>query len=476
MNLKKINDYQYVIEKEGKMNVPVKLFCSEALLEKIKQDKSLQQAMNVATLPGICGPVMVMPDAHQGYGFSIGGVTAFDVKEGIITPGGIGFDINCGVRLLTTPLTKEDIEPKVKELLDSLFNKVPPGVGSHTNMRLSDEELEQVLENGSKWAIEKGFGFKEDLECTEESGTMKGADANTVSHRAKSRGRNQLGTLGSGNHFLEIQYVDKIFNPEIAKAFGIEKEGQVTIMIHCGSRGLGHQVCSDYIRQMEEMYPDIAKNLPDRDLIHAPVGSKLAEKYFKAMCAAANFAWCNRQLIAHRVRESLKEVMDTDPKKVKQVYDVAHNIAKLEEHEFDGVMKQVYLHRKGATRAFPPGHPDLPERYQKTGQPILIPGSMGTSSYVLVGTEKGMKESLGSTAHGAGRVMSRHEALRRFQGEQIKAILHEKHIEIKAASYRGIAEEAPGVYKDIDEVVKVSHEVGIGNLVVRVKPLGVIKG
>ncbi|MBU0461035.1 MAG: RtcB family protein [Nanoarchaeota archaeon] len=476
MNIKKITDYEFVIEKEGNMRVPVKIFTSEKLLKNLEEDQTLKQGMNVATLPGIYKAAIIMPDGHQGYGFPIGGVSAFDVEKGIITPGGIGFDINCGVRLLTVPLMKEQVEPKIKEIIESLFKHIPAGVGSHSKLRLSDDELDKVLVIGAKWAVDNGYGFAEDLDCTEEQGTMKGADAGAVSNRAKARGRDQLGTLGAGNHFLEVQYVDKIFDKDIAKAFGIEKEGQVTVMIHCGSRGLGHQVCSDYIRQMEEANPQIADKLPDRDLIYAPADSLLAKKYFKAMCASANFAWCNRQMIAHWTRQSLHEVLGVSPEDVKQVYDVAHNIAKLEEHEIDGVKRKVYLHRKGATRAFPPGHPEIPEKYRKVGQPIIIPGSMGTSSYILVGTERGMKESFGSTAHGAGRVMSRHEALKRYRGEAVQKELAAQHIYVKAASWKGISEEAPGVYKDIDEVVKVSHEAGIGNLVVRVRPIGVIKG
>ncbi|MFC1755034.1 RtcB family protein [Thermoproteota archaeon] len=476
MNIKKINDHEFMIEKEGAMKVPVKLFVSEKLLDSIKKDKTLQQAMNIATLPGIYKAAMVMPDGHQGYGFPIGGVSAFDVEKGIITPGGIGFDINCGVRLLTTPLTKEDVAPKIKDILESLFNHIPAGVGSHSKLRLTDDQLDEVLETGSKWAVKNGYGTEDDLDCTESNGSMEGADAHAVSTRAKARGRNQLGTLGAGNHFLEIQVVDKIIDPEAAKAFGIEKEGQVTIMIHCGSRGLGHQVCSDFIRQMEEANPDIANKLPDRDLIYAPAGSLLAKKYYKAMAAAANYAWCNRQVITHWVRDALKESIGIDPKDVKQVYDVAHNIAKIEEHEIDGEKKKVYLHRKGATRAFPPGHPEIPEKYQKFGQPVLIPGSMGTASYVLVGTEKGMKECFGSTTHGAGRVMSRHEAMKKFRGEEVKKDLAAHNIYVKAASWKGICEEAPGVYKDVDEVVKVSQDAGMANIVFRVRPFGVIKG
>ncbi len=473
MKLKKINDHEYEIEKEGDMNVPVKIFSSEKLMENLKGDKSLQQAINVSKLPGIYKASCMCPDAHQGYGFSIGGVAAFDIKKGLITPGGIGFDINCGVRLLTTNLTKEQVEPKIKELLEVLFKRVPSGVGSESKIRLTDAQLDSVLKNGGQWVLDNGYGTKDDVELAEENSRMPEADPSKVSQKAKSRGRKQLGTLGAGNHFLEIQIVDEIFDEAIAKEFGIIKKDQIVIMIHCGSRGLGHQVCSDYLRRMEEENPELADSLPERDLVYAPAGTELAEDYFKAMSAAANYAWANRTVIAHEVREGFKQVFgDVE---VLPVYDVAHNIAKKEKHIIDGEEKEVYLHRKGATRSFPPGHPDLPEKYKKTGQPVLIPGSMGTSSYILVGTQKAMEESFGSTAHGAGRAMSRH-ATRQFRAEDIKKELEEKHIYVKSASWKGIAEECPQAYKDIDEVIKVSHEAGIGKLVAKVRPLGVIKG
>lgn len=473
MKITKISQSQIEIEKEGKMLVPVRIFTSDVLFENLKNDKSLTQGMNVATLPGIQKASYVMPDAHMGYGFSIGGVAGFDSKDGIISPGGIGFDINCGVRVLATNLTVEDVRPKMHDLLESLFKAVPSGVGSESQIKLTHEELDEVLIKGANWALEKGLATKEDIEFTEEEGCFKDPDPTLVSPRAKKRGKGQLGTLGSGNHFLEIQSVDEIYDKLAASRFGITKPGQVVIMIHCGSRGLGHQVCSDFLRKMEEDQPEIAASLPDRDLMYAPAQSKLAQDYFKAMQAAANFAFCNRQIIAHQVRTVFTDMFDCE---VKQVYDIAHNIAKLETHTVDGVEKQLYVHRKGATRAFGPGRKEIPQKYRDLGQPILLPGSMGTASFILLGTQKAMEISMGSTAHGAGRVMSRSQAKKEFSAEQIKQELADKHIMIKSASLRGITEEAPQVYKDVDEVVKVSNDAGIGTLVVRVVPLGVVKG
>jgi tRNA-splicing ligase RtcB len=474
MEIKKINNYTWMVPKTGNMKVPVKIFASEKLLEKMKEDDCIQQGMNVACLPGIYREAIMLSDSHRGYGFSIGGVAAIDYEKGCISPGGIGFDINCGVRLLTTTLTKKDVEPKIKELLEILFKNVPAGVGQSSFLKLTNEELDQVLEKGAKWAVEHGYGNEDDLKHSEENGSIKGADASKVSQKAKDRGRKQLGTLGSGNHFLEVQYVDEIYDKEIAEIFGITKKDQVVVMIHCGSRGLGHQVCSDYLRRMEDAYPDIMAKLPEKDLIYAPSGSQIAKDYYAAMCASANFAWCNRHIIAHQVRKSFERVFGKT--ELKTVYDVAHNIAKVEEHDIDGKKVKVYVHRKGATRAFGPHRSEIPEDYREVGQPIIIPGSMGTASYLLVGTEKAMKESFGSTAHGAGRMMSRMKANRTWRGEQVKNDLEKHHIIVKAASWRGISEEAPGAYKDVDEVVKVSHDAGIGNLVVRVRPIGVVKG
>ncbi|USN45737.1 MAG: RtcB family protein [Candidatus Woesearchaeota archaeon] len=471
---KKISDFAYTIEKTGSMNVPVKIIASEKLMDKMLQDNCITQGIHVATLPGIKGWSVMMPDAHQGYGFSIGGVAAIDCEHGCISPGGIGFDINCGVRLLASNLKKEDVQQKIDPLLNALFRLIPPGVGAKSLYRLTDKELEDVLRNGATWAVKANIGLQEDLECCEESGTMPEADPTKVSQKAKSRGRGQLGTLGAGNHFLEIQYVEEIFDQDIAKTFGITEVGQVVIMIHTGSRGLGHQVCSDYLRKMEEAFPDIIASLPEKDLIYAPAKSPLAKEYYGAMCAAANFAWTNRHVIGHQVRKAFKSVFPES--NLQTIYDVAHNIAKKEEHVADGKPFTAWVHRKGATRAFGPKRKEIPERYRNVGQPIFIPGSMGTASYVLVGTEKAMQESFGSTAHGAGRMMSRVQANKNWSGEEIKADLAKEHIIVKAKSWRGISEEAPLAYKDVDEVVKVSHDAGIGSLVAKLKPMGVVKG
>lgn len=473
--LKLIEKDVYEIEKEGNMNVPLRIFASEKILEKIKKDDSLQQGINVACLPGIQKQSIMMPDAHQGYGFSVGGVAAFDIENGCISPGGIGFDINCGVRLLTTSLDKKEVEPKIKELINELFTSIPCGVGRESSLRLTDQELNDVLNTGLDWAIKNNYALKEDLDHCEENGHMKTADASKVSQKAKSRGRKQLGTLGAGNHFLEIQFVDEIYDKETAKIFGITKKDQIVVMIHSGSRGLGHQVCSDYLRKIEDEYTDIVNNLPEKDLAYAPTNSVLAKDYLGAMSAAANFGWCNRQLITYYTRKSFEKVFD--PKiKLNLLYDVAHNIAKIEEYEINNELKKVYVHRKGATRAFGPGHKEIPKIYRNVGQPIILPGSMGTSSYVLVGTDKAMNETFSSTPHGAGRLMSRHEANSLFTGEQITKDLEKQKIYIKAASVRGISEEAPNAYKDIDEVVKVADEVGIGKKIAKLRPLGVIKG
>ncbi len=473
IKFKKISDYIWEIPKEGKMNVPTRVFASKEMLDKMQEDRTLEQGKNVATLPGIYKYAIVLPDGHEGYGFPIGGVAALDIKKGGISPGGIGYDINCGVRLLQTNLKKEEIYPKVRELLESLFEHVPAGLGG-SNITVTSEILNSVLNKGVKWAVENGYGNQDDLEHCEEQGYMKTADASKVSDIAKKRGRKQLATLGSGNHFLEVQYVDKIFDKETAKAFGITEEGQVTVMIHCGSRGLGHQVCSDYLRLMEKTFPEIVQKLPDKELIYAPAGHKVCEDYLKAMSAAANFAWCNRHIIGHQTRLAFSKIFNNP--EIKTVYDVAHNIAKIEEHKVNKTTKKVYMHRKGATRAFGPGHPDVPKAYKDIGQPIIIPGSMGTASYLLVGTDKGMELTFGSTPHGAGRVMSRHAAKKQFRGEAVKKELEQKKIYIKSASWKGIAEEAPGVYKDIEQVVKVAHETDMGKRVARLKPIGVVKG
>ncbi len=473
MEIRKINEFIWEIPKHGEMRVPAVLYASAKLLESVKRDMTLQQARNVACLPGIERMSYVMPDAHQGYGFPIGGVAAFDIDRGIISPGGVGYDINCGVRLLRTDYTEKDVAAKRKELLAEIFKEVPAGVGKGGITKLSRSVLKDILTKGAEWAVENGYGTREDLLMTEESGRMQDADANYISERAQERGIPQLGTLGAGNHFLEIQKVVHIYDQVIARVFGIEAEGQILVMIHCGSRGLGHQVASDYIEKMENVLG--TKGLPDRELINAPIRSPLGQQYYKSMCAAVNYAFANRQMIAHWVRDVFAKVMGSS-RGIRQVYDVCHNVAKIEKHPTNGQVREICIHRKGATRSFGPGRPEIPEAYRAYGQPVIIPGSMGTASYILVGTKEAEDLSFSSTAHGAGRVMSRHEALRRFRGEQIRDELQKKGIELQSTSWKGVAEEASAAYKDVDEVVRVSHEVGLGRLVARVVPVGVMKG
>ncbi len=470
VEIKKINDYMYKIEKKDSMKVPIIIFASKKLLDNIKKDDTLKQAVNMATLKGVIKNIIVLSDAHQGYGACIGGVGAFDTEKGIISPGFVGYDINCSVRLLKTNLKLKEIKGKEKEIVNNLFNDIPSGVGVKGRIKLDETELDEILKEGAQWAVKKGYGKEEDCKHTEEEGRMQEADPSAVSDRAKKRGKPQLGSLGAGNHFLEVQVVDKIFDEKVAKTLGLEKD-QITIMIHCGSRGLGHQVASDYIKEMESKYgwPEV-----DRELVNAPINSELGKKYFSAMAAAANFAFANKQLITHWVRDSMKKIFPNF--KAEVVYDVCHNIAKFEEHIIDGKKKKLLVMRKGATRSFGPGKEEIPKDYRDVGQPIIIPGSMGTASYVLVGTKKAEEISFSSTAHGAGRLESRTAARKRFRGEQIQAQLQQKGIEVKSGSWKGLVEEAPQVYKDIDEVVSVSHKVGIGNLVARVKPITVVKG
>jgi tRNA-splicing ligase RtcB len=471
VEITKINNLTWKIEKQGKMKIPVIILASKILLDKMREDNTFNQAMNMAMLPGVLKNIIVLSDAHEGYGACIGGVVAYDLESGVISPGEIGYDINCSVRLLRTNLKKQDILKKQKETIHSLNRKIPSGVGRGSPFKLSKQELKKVLEGGAKYLVEKGYGNKEDYLHMEEEGFLNGADASKVSERAKSRGIGQLGTLGAGNHFLEVQFVDEIYDKKIAKAFGLEKD-QVTIMIHCGSRGLGHQVASDYIRLMENEYG--FKNLPDRELINAPIKSKLGKDYYAAMAAAVNFSFANKQLITHWVREEMNYLF---PKpKLDVVYDVCHNIAKFEEHVIDSKKREICVHRKGATRSFGAGRKEIPLAYRKVGQPVIIPGSMGTASYVLVGTKKAEELTFGSTVHGAGRVKSRSAALRSLRGEQIKKELNEKGIEVEAGGWKSLAEEAPQAYKDIDEVVKVVDELGISKKVVKLKPLAVIKG
>ncbi|OGD19849.1 MAG: RNA-splicing ligase RtcB [Candidatus Aminicenantes bacterium RBG_16_63_16] len=473
MELRKISDNIWEIPKQGEMRVPAMIYASAKLLESVRRDLTLTQARNVACLPGIQRMSYVMPDAHQGYGFPIGGVAAFDMEEGVISPGGVGYDINCGVRLLRTDFTAEEIAARRQELLAEILKEVPAGVGKGGITKLSRGVLLEILRRGAEWAVEHGYGRKEDLLMTEEYGRMKDADPAHLSARAMERGIPQLGTLGAGNHFLEIQKVSHIYDEKKARVFGIEAEGQVTVMIHCGSRGLGHQVASDFIEIMENAYG--TKGLPDRELINAPVRSRLGQEYYVSMCSAVNYAFANRQMIAHWVRDVFARVMGSS-EGMRQIYDVCHNVAKIERHTIGGREREVCIHRKGATRSFGPGRPEIPEAYRPHGQPVLIPGSMGTASYLLVGTAEAEELSFSSTAHGAGRVMSRHEALRRFRGEQIRDDLRKRGIELQSASWKGVAEEASEAYKDVDEVVRVSHEVGIGCMVARLVPVGVMKG
>ena len=483
----------YNIPKENGMNVPGVVYASEKIYEQVKGDKTLEQVKNVAKLPGIIGKSIALPDCHQGYGFCIGGVAAFDVDKGIISPGGVGYDINCSVRLLKTNLKKEDILKKQKEISKRLYEKIPSGVGRGSPFQISYNELDKLLLGGAKYMVEKGYGFKEDYLFSEEGGCMEGADPSKVSERAKRRGIGQVGTIGSGNHFLEVQFVDDIFDKKIAKIFGLSKN-QVVVMIHCGSRGLGHQVASDYIKKMEEKFfqkknfstanfkksnqPEekySIKNLPDRELVYAPINSKLGKGYLSAMACAANFAFANKQLLTYWVREEFLKIFGAKTQ-VEVFYDVCHNIAKFEEHIVDGKKEKVCVHRKGATRSFGPGKIEIPKIYRSVGQPVLIPGSMGTASYVLAGQEKSEELTFGSSVHGAGRLMSRSLALRKLDPKKIKKSLNKSGIEIGGGTLKGFAEEAPEVYKDIEEVVDVVNSLRISKKVARMKPLIVVKG
>ncbi len=478
--LEKVDNYTWRIPKyKPGMRVPGIVFANKELLEKIQTDRTLEQCVNVAHLPGIYKYSITLPDGHEGYGFPIGGVAATDYDEGVISPGGVGYDINCGVRLLTTNLSEQSIRPKLVQLANTIFDNVPCGLGSRRkDLKVSPSDLDRLVVEGVQWVIDQGLGWSKDAEHCEEHGCMKNANPDKVSTTAKNRGMTQIGTLGSGNHFLEIQKVDKIYNAEIAKVFGIEHEGQVTVMIHCGSRGFGHQICSDYLRVMERAVDKYNIILPDRELACAPGNSNEAEDYYQAMACAVNYAFANRQAIMHWVRQSFQQVFKEDPEKfgLKLVYDVAHNIAKIENHKVNGEQKKVWVHRKGATRAFPQGYPEIPPDYRSAGQPVLIPGSMGTSSWLLVGTEKAMQISFGSTAHGAGRMMSRNAAKRRFWGGDIKRALEQRGIYVKAASSVVLAEEADPAYKNVDVVADVSDKVGITTKVARFVPLAVVKG
>jgi len=458
------------------MNVPGVIFASEALAQLI-ENHAVEQVANTATLPGIVRASMAMPDIHTGYGFPIGGVAAFDMNEGVISPGGVGYDINCGVRLMKTTLDRASVVSRVKELVAVLYNTVPSGVGAKGRLRLTEKEERKVLVEGARWSVRQGFGDSADLERTESGGCLDGADPDAVSERAYERGRAQQGTLGAGNHFLEIQTVDEIFDAEAAEGLGLFP-GQVTVMIHCGSRGLGHQVCTDFVGVMGAAARRYGIRLLDRELACAPVNSPEAREYFGAMNASANFAWANRQTIMHWTREALMAFFKGSRRDLglDLLYDVCHNIAKKERHEVDGKIQELMVHRKGATRAFAPGHPDLPEVYRKTGQPVLIPGDMGRASYILLGTDRAMSETFGSTCHGAGRLLSRHQALKRAKGRAIWRELEDKGIYVMSAGKKTLAEEMSEAYKDVSEVVEVVHSAGLSRKVARLRPMGVIKG
>jgi len=476
-DINKLEDYLWEIPKSFRddMRVPARVLASEALLDDIIEDRSLNQLLNVATLPGIQKASMVMPDVHEGYGFPIGGVAATHYPEGVISPGGIGYDINCGVRLLISQLQYDKIKGNIEALSKEMYAQIPSGMGKGGQIILSDMDMKEVLTKGAEWAVEKGYGKKEDLEYMESHGRLSNADSDLVSEFAKKRGANQLGTIGSGNHFVEVDYVEKIFDNKIAKAFKLKK-GQVVVLIHTGSRGLGHQVATDYIRIMMNVMPKYNIKLPDRELACVPFNSEEGQQYFKAMCAAANYAWCNREVISWEVRKAWENCFGQEGGELKLLYDVAHNIAKIEDHIIDNEKHKVIVHRKGATRAFGPDFDELPEDYRKVGQPVIIPGSMGTCSYILAGTEKSKELTFGSCCHGAGRRLSRRAAKQQVNAPVLKEQLKEKGIYVEAGSYKGIAEEAPIAYKDVNLVVETVQASGIAKKVAKLRPVVVVKG
>jgi tRNA-splicing ligase RtcB (3'-phosphate/5'-hydroxy nucleic acid ligase) len=473
--IEKIEENKYRIPKEYKngMKLDGIIYANDELIKNMEKDKTLDQVANVAMLPGIVSHSFAMPDAHQGYGFCIGGVAAADIDTGVVSAGGVGFDINCGVRLLATPFESKDIIPKLKELVDQLFRDIPTGTGKDGKIRLSKTELDQVLEKGALWALEKGYGTESDIEHMEDHGSMKYAKSDIVSDKAKERGKDQLGTLGSGNHFLEIQIVDEIYDEEVARVFGLSKD-QITILIHSGSRGLGHQVCTDYLEIMDRALKKYNISIIDRQLACVPIQSTEGRNYINAMAASANFAFTNRQIMSHWTREVFKKIIGSGD--LRLIYDIGHNIAKFEEHQIGGKSKKVLVHRKGATRAFGKGHKDIPSSYFGVGQPVLIPGSMGTYSYVLVGTEKAMKETFGSTCHGAGRAKSRTKARSEISPQQVLQDLKDYGVIARTQTKDGLTEENPSAYKNVDIVVDVVHNAGLARKVCRLRPIGVIKG
>ena len=474
--LEQIDPFRYRIARDEQrgMRTDVIVYASRELIDQIQGDLSLEQAMNVATLPGIVGPSLAMPDIHQGYGFPIGGVAATDLERGVVSPGGVGFDINCGVRLIRTSLEAEQVRPKLRDLVNQVFRDVPCGTGREGPLRFSKPQLEAVLAEGAPAMIANGYGEPRDAEFTEERGKLAGADPYQASDRAKDRGRTQIGTLGSGNHFLEIQYVEKVHDEAAARAMGIE-EGQVAVLVHCGSRGLGHQVCTDYLAQMGAAMKKYNIQVPDRQLACVPIPSPEAKAYLAAMRAAANFAWANRQAILHFVRGSFRQIFGKNVR-LDVIYDVCHKIAKQERHAVDGKWREVLVHRKGATRAFPPGHRDLPAEYKSIGQPVLVPGSMGTASWILVGAAGAIEETFGSACHGAGRRMSRTAARKGRDAETLQKDLEAKGILVRSETREGILEEAPEAYKDVDQVVEAVEGAGLARKVARLRPMAVIKG
>jgi tRNA-splicing ligase RtcB len=490
MNVNKIEDNIYEIPpktlmtriqgniEKFQMRVPVRIYANSYILEKIKGDRTLDQISNVACLPGIQKHAIALSDAHQGYGFCIGGVAGTEAESGMISPGGVGYDINCGVRLLRTNLLLKDVRNLLPELLESIYRNIPSGLGSKGKLNISYADLDKVLNYGVNWALDNGYAKDEDVEHLEENGCLKNADSSLVSQKAKQRAIKQLGSLGSGNHFLEIQRVDKIYNKEIAKKLGIFDKDQINVMVHTGSRALGHQVCTDSLRNIEKAMKQYNIKVPDRELACVPADTPEAQNYLKQMACAANFGFTNRQLITHWLRESFQNAFkrDVDALDMHMVYGVCHNILKIEEHDVDGKKMKLNVHRKGATRAFPPKHPVLPQAYKDIGQPALIPGTMGSASYLCVGKPKAMELSFGSTAHGSGRIMSRSKAVKRYWGTKVKEDLGKKGILVKSASMKVLAEESPGAYKDIDQVVQVSHDLGIVEKIVRLVPVGVVKG
>ncbi|MBW2063639.1 MAG: RtcB family protein [Deltaproteobacteria bacterium] len=477
IKLEKLDENRWLIPKKGDMRVPGLIFSNQVLIDEIKKDQSLLQVANVATLPGIVKYSIAMPDIHWGYGFPIGGVAAFTMEEGIVSPGGVGYDINCGCRLMTTDLKAQDVLPVIKELVTALFKDIPTGVGSTSPIRLSKRDEAKVAVEGAAWAVKNGYGEPQDLERTEDGGAMEGADSSVLSERAIKRGLDQLGTLGSGNHFLEVQVVDKVFDEDIARDYDLF-EGQITVLIHSGSRGFGHQICDDFLKEMAQHVSTTGIPLPDRQLACAPLKSDLGRRYLSAMACAANYAWANRQVLMHFTREIFQKVLSISPRELdmRLLYDVCHNIAKKELHEVDGQELLLCVHRKGATRSLPPGHEKVPEIYRHAGQPVLIPGDMGTLSYVLAGSEGALQDSFGSSCHGAGRVLSRNQAVKAAKGRAINRELEDKGIYVQSRGKKTLKEEIPEAYKDVSQVVDVVHNAGLAKRVARLRPIGVIKG